>query len=67
MPTDFQLQALLALSHFSELPDDQFRFILAEVGIPLSPRAYWRSMYFPSKNRTYSSIIDESREAGIAE
>lgn len=62
LPAGFELQALLALSHFPELQDVKIRFILADVGIPLSSRPYWRSMFSSSKKRTYHVIIDKDRE-----
>lgn len=62
LPEGFELQALLALSHFPELQDIKIRFILGDVNIPLSSRPYWRSMLNSSKNRIYHIIIDEYLE-----
>ena len=67
LPEGFELQALLALSHFPELLDIQIRFILADVGIPLSSRPYWRSMLNSSKKRIYHIVIDGYQELGINE
>lgn len=64
LPEGFELQALLALSHFPELHDIKIRFILGDVNIPLSSRPYWRSMLNSSKNRIYHIIIDEFLEGG---
>ena len=36
LPPGYELQALLALSHYPELKDIKIRFIVDDVGIPLS-------------------------------
>lgn len=64
LPQGFELQTLLALSHFPELQEVKIKFVLADVGIPLSSRPYWRSMLKSSKNRTYLIIIDKNLEEG---
>jgi len=67
LPQGFELQALLALSHYPELRDTKINFIVADVSIPLSSRPHWSSMLRSAKNRTYQVIIDSelngSREA----
>ena len=62
LPAGFELQALIALSHFPELKDIRVRFIVANVGIPLSSRPHWLSMLRSAEKRTYLVIIDNDRE-----
>ncbi len=62
LPQGFELQALIALSHFPELKDIRIRFVVANVGIPLSSRPHWLSMLRSAKNRTYQVIIDNDRD-----
>ncbi len=58
LPEGFELQALLALSHYPELRDTKIDFIVADVSIPLSSRPHWSSMLRSAKRRTYQVIID---------
>ncbi|PCJ26625.1 MAG: hypothetical protein COA96_04715 [SAR86 cluster bacterium] len=62
LPPNFELQALLALSHYPELRDVKIRFIVDDVSIPLSSRPHWSSLLRSAKNRTYLVIIDSSLE-----
>ncbi len=62
LPPGYELQALLALSHYPELRDVRIRFIVNDVDIPLSSRPYWASMLRSAKNRRYHVIIDSERE-----
>ncbi len=62
LPKGFELQALIALSHYPELRDTHIRFIVADVGIPLSSRPHWSSMLTHAKNRKYQVIIDSTRD-----
>tara|TARA_R110002073_G_C9431889_1_gene576799 strand:- start:244 stop:1002 length:759 start_codon:yes stop_codon:yes gene_type:complete len=67
LPVGFELQTLLALSHFPQLRDTKINFIVDDVSIPLSSRPLWSSLHRSAKNRTYQVIIDNelvgSREA----
>ncbi len=58
LPPGFELQALLALSHYPELEDVRINFIVADVSIPLSSRPRWSDMLRSAQNRTYQVIID---------
>jgi len=62
LPPGFELQALLALSHYPELRDVRIRFIVDDVDIPLSSRPHWSSMLRSARNRTYLIVIDSERE-----
>jgi len=66
LPQGFELQALLALSHYPELRDTKINFIVDDVSIPLSSRPHWSSMLRSAKNRTYQVIID-SELSGMRE
>ena len=58
LPGGYELQALLALSHYPELRDAKIRFIVDDVDIPLSSRPHWASMLRSASNRTYLVVID---------
>ena len=58
LPPGYELQALLALSHYPELKSVRIRFIVEDVGIPLSSRPHWPSLFRSAKNRTYLVVID---------
>ena len=58
LPAGFELQTLLALSHYPELRDIKINFIYEDVSIPLSSRPHWSSMLRSAKHRTYQVIID---------
>jgi len=62
LPKGFELQTLLALSHYPELDDIKINFIVDDVSIPLSSRPHWSSMLRSARNRTYQVIIDSERE-----
>ena len=62
LPVGFELQTLLALSHYPQLKDTRIRFIVDDVDIPLSSRPHWASMLRSAKNRTYLVVIDSHRE-----
>jgi len=62
LPKGFELQALLALSHYPALRSTRINFIVADVAIPLSSRPHWGSMLRSAANRTYQVIIDTERE-----
>ena len=64
LPEGYELQALLALSHFPELADVRIRFVVDDVDIPLSSRPHWASMLNSAKNRTYLVVIDSDRDGG---
>lgn len=64
LPPGFELQALLALSHYPALRDVRIRFVVDDVDIPLSSRPHWASMLRAAKNRTYLVVIDSQRENG---
>lgn len=62
LPPGFELQALLALSHFPELKNVHIRFLVDDVDIPLSSRPHWPSMLQRPDKRTYLVVIDSERE-----
>jgi len=62
LPPGFDLQALLALSHFPELKNVHIRFIVDDVDIPLSSRPHWPSMLRSARGRTYLVVIDNQRD-----
>ncbi|MFT4860836.1 MAG: hypothetical protein ACI95C_000034 [Pseudohongiellaceae bacterium] len=62
LPLGYELQTLIALSHYPELKNTQIRFILADVGIPLSSRPHWSSMLRSAGHREYRVIIDTELE-----
>jgi hypothetical protein len=64
LPVGYELQALLALSHYPELENIRIKFIVDDVSIPLSSRPYWASMLNAARNRTYLVVIDSAREGG---
>ena len=64
LPQGYELQALLALSHYPELKQVTVQFIVDDVGIPLSSRPYWGSMLRSARNRIYKVIIDTARDGG---
>ncbi|NKB35407.1 MAG: hypothetical protein GKR91_20090 [Pseudomonadales bacterium] len=59
LPPGYELQVLLALSHYPDLKSVKIRFIIDDVGIPLSSRPLWTSLLRSAKNRTYLVIIDD--------
>lgn len=62
LPNGFELQTLLALSHYPELRGTKINFIVDDVSIPLSSRPLWSSMLRSAENRTYLIIIDNELE-----
>lgn len=62
LPPGYELQTLLALSHYPELRDVEIRFIVDDVSIPLSSRPHWASMLRSAPNRTYLVVIDDTTE-----
>lgn len=62
LPPGYELQALLALSHYPELKDVRIRFIVDDVSIPLSSRPHWASMLRSARKRTYLVVIDSHLE-----
>lgn len=62
LPEGFELQALLALSHYPALRSTRINFIVDDVSIPLSSRPHWGSMLRSAANRSYQVIIDTERE-----
>lgn len=62
LPLGFELQALLALSHYPELKDVRIRFIVGDVTIPLSSRPYWATLFRSARERTYLVVIDNILE-----
>lgn len=60
LPEGYELQTLIALSHYPELKETKINFIIDDVNIPLSSRPHWSSMLRSARNRTYSIIIDNS-------
>jgi len=65
LPAGYELQTLLALSHYPELADVRIRFIVGDVDIPLSSRPWWASMLNSAKNRTYLVVIDTERDGSL--
>jgi hypothetical protein len=65
LPAGYELQALIALSHFPELRDINVRFVQDDVGIPISSRPRPISTFRSRNNRLYLVVIDtESEERG---
>jgi hypothetical protein len=64
LPEGFELQALLALSHYPELKNIRIRFVVDDVDIPLSSRPHWASMLRSAGKRTYLVVIDSERDGG---
>lgn len=60
LPPGFEIQTLLALSHYPELSEIKIRFIVDDVSIPLSSRPHWVTMLRSAKQRTYLVIIDSA-------
>ena len=62
LPEGYELQALLALSHYPELRDIKIKFVLNDVNAAISSRPYWASLLRSAKKRTYLIVIDTERE-----
>ena len=62
LPAGYELQTLLALSHYPELKEVRIQFVLDDVSIPLSSRPHWSSMLRSSRKRTYQVIMDTNME-----
>ncbi|MEX0965583.1 MAG: hypothetical protein WDZ52_16265 [Pseudohongiellaceae bacterium] len=62
LPEGFELQALLALSHYPQLRETKINFIVEDVSIPLSSRPHWSGMLRSAKKRIYQVIIDSQPE-----
>lgn len=58
LPAGYELQALLALSHFPSLRDVRIRFIVDDVQIPVSSRPRPVSTFRRPENRLYLVVID---------
>ena len=67
LPEGYELQALLALSHYPELKETRIRFVVDDVNIPLSSRPHWATMLRSAGKRTYLVVIDSQREGGREE
>jgi hypothetical protein len=61
LPLGYELQTLLALSHYPQLKNTKIKFIVDNVDIPLSSRPHWASMLNSASNRTYLVVIDSQR------
>lgn len=66
LPPGYELQTLIALSHYPELKDTRIRFMVKNVSIPLSSRPHWASMFRSAANRRYQVIIDTEREGSAS-
>lgn len=62
LPEGYELQALLALSHYPELRDVKIKFVLNDVDIAISSRPHWTGVFKGAKRRTYLVVIDTERE-----
>jgi hypothetical protein len=62
LPEGYELQALLALSHYPELKKVKIRFIQDDVNIPISSRPLWSTLFRSAAKRTYLVVIDTERE-----
>ena len=62
LPEGYELQALLALSHYPELRDIKIKFVLNDVDIAISSRPHWTGVFKGAKKRTYLVVIDTERE-----
>jgi len=67
LPAGYELQTLLALSHYPELKETRIRFVVDDVDIPLSSRPHWATMLRSAGKRTYLVVIDSQREGGREE
>jgi hypothetical protein len=64
LPAGYELQALLALSHFPELKDVRVRFVQEDVGIPISSRPRPLSSLRSRTQRLYLVVIDTRMDSG---
>ena len=67
LPAGYELQTLLALSHYPELKKTRIRFVVDNVDIPLSSRPHWATMLRSAGKRTYLVVIDSQRDGGREE
>lgn len=58
LPVGYELQALLALSHYPELADVRIRFVIDDVDIPISSRPRPISTFRTRWRRLYLVVID---------
>ncbi|MGH1426740.1 MAG: hypothetical protein ACRBEE_02280 [Arenicella sp.] len=58
LPEGYELQALIALSHFPELKNVKIQFIVKNVGIAISSRPKISSLLKSARKRTYLIVID---------
>ena len=58
LPEGYELQALVALSHYPELQGIRIRFVQDDVGIPISSRPRPISTFRSRSNRLYLVVID---------
>ena len=64
LTSGYELEALLALSHYPELKSVRIHFMVDNVDIPLSFRPHWLSILRTARSRTYLVVIDNNRESG---
>lgn len=62
LPAGYELQALIALSHFPELRDTRIDFIQSDVQIPISSRPRPISTFRSRGKRRYLVVIDTESE-----
>ncbi len=67
LPEGYELQALLALSHYPQLRDTRIQFIVDDVTIPLSSRPHWATLHRSADRRTYLVVIDSRRDGNREE
>jgi len=67
LPAGYELQALLALSHYPELRETRIKFVVDDVEIPLSSRPHWATMFRSADKRTYLVVIDSQRDGNREE
>lgn len=58
LPEGYELQALIALSHFPQLKDIRIRFVQDDVSIPISSRPRPISSFRRARRRLYLVVID---------
>lgn len=58
LPTGYELQTLIALSHFPELRDTRIRFVEKDAGIPIASRPRPISTFRRREKRLYLVVID---------
>src|SRR5688572_33024228 len=59
LPRGYELQALLALSHYPELIDIEIEFVFKESNLPLQTKPLAYTVPMPAKKRKYQVVISK--------